>query len=127
MLGNRKWLKKLGYEHIADDMLIDNPIMPDSRIYCGEKAIFSAKFGLVIPYVEIAWVYMCRHSVNGFNVDNHLNLHTKSGKKILVYAKKNEFKILMLCIASKVPGVIAGYGNEQKLKYKALLKENDKK
>ena len=40
-LNNVKWLKKKGYENITDDIDINNPTLPKSKIYCGQRAFFS--------------------------------------------------------------------------------------
>ena len=118
---NRKWLKRMKLLNIADDMMLAEPTLPKSKIYCEKNVIFCEKFGVVIPFEQIAWGYIYQRRVNGINVDKPINLHTKSGKRIPVYAHKKELEILLLCIVKNAPNAIFGYGKEQKKLYKSLL------
>ncbi len=125
-LKNRKWLNKIGLEHIADDMQLSEPITLKSKIYCGEKVIFAKKFGVIVPYDQIAWMYRYQRRVNGITVEKYISLHTKSGKKIPIYTKLKEFeeneKIVFEHVIKKCPNLLIGYGKEQKQDYKRVVK-----
>lgn len=129
-LKNRKWLEKIDSANIADDMKLGEPITRKSKIYCGEKVIFSKKFGVIVPYEQIAWMYRCNHRVNGITIEKYLCLYTKSGKKIPIYAKLKEFKenekTIFDHVINKCPNLLIGYGKEQKRDYKRIVKEHKK-
>ena len=125
-ISNRKWLKSIGCENIADNMLISDPISAKSKIYCGTNIIFAAKFGVIIPYEQIAWVYVFNRKLYGINIESSLIVHTKTGKKIPVYAKERDCEtIIFTYLLKRCPDLILGYGKEQKERY-VKLKEISK-
>ncbi len=128
-LNNVKWLKKKGYENITDDIDISNPTLPKSKIYCGQRAFFSKKPKAIIPYSEIAWVYVKKSKINGISAENHTIIYMNDGKKftITVHRYEEEFKLLLAnYIIKNSPNVILGYGPEQKMKYKKINKNSKK-
>lgn len=121
---NFKWLIRNGYENIADDIDLTKPTLPRSGIYCGENALFSKKSKLIMPYSEMAWLYLYRQNLNGINIENSIIINTTDGKCFHLYHKGNEFNWLMVnYIMSKKPDVIVGFGSEQKKRYLEISKK----
>ncbi len=117
-----KLLQSKGMENIADDIVLDKPTLPRSKIYCGQKAMFSKKPCLILPYEEIAWVYVHKDNMYGITVSKSVVVHTKSGKHYTLSADIDEFQwLLENYIVKNSVNVIIGYGTEQKQKYKTLF------
>lgn len=116
-----KWLKSKELEHVADDIVLDRPTLPRSKIYCGQRALFSKKPCAIIPYAEIAWVYLYERRTNGIVVERSVIINTKDGKRFALNANFDEFKWLLdNYILKHVPDLIIGYGAEQKARYQQL-------
>lgn len=114
-----KWLRQKGLEDVADDINSDKPTLPRSRIFCGQKALFSKKPHVILPYSQIAWVYLYERRSYGIVVEKAVIVFTKDGRKYSLNADAEEFKwMLKLYIIPNAPGVILGYGAEQKHLYK---------
>lgn len=128
---NLRWLRKIGCEHITDDMQLDYPLSQNTHIYFGKKAVFTTKGGITVPYDQIAWAYAYRRSVNGIVTANALILCTKSGKKIALYEKARtktiDFEVAIAnYLMTACPGLIPGYGSAQKKLYKKVVKSYKK-
>ena len=119
-----KWLKEKGIEDIANDIDPKTPIAPKSKIYCGEKALFSKEPWVIIPYSEIAWTYMYERRTNGILVERSMIIHTKENVKDAFKADEVIFKFLLIShIIKNSPDVIVGYGAEQKAAYGKICPE----
>lgn len=116
-----KWLKSKGMENVADDIVLERPTLPRSKIYCGQRALFSKKPCAIIPYAEIAWVHLYERRVYGIAVEKAVIVYTKDGKKFSLNSNVDEFKwLLENYIIPNSPNIIIGYGAEQKARYKQL-------
>lgn len=123
-LSGVKWLEERGLEGVADDIILEKPTLPRSKIYCGQRALFSKKPYAIIPYSEIAWVYLYERRTNGILVEKAFILYTKDGKKFTLNAHEDEFKwLLENYIIPNSPNVVIGYGAKQKAQYKQLNPE----
>lgn len=115
-----KWLKRNGMEHIADDIILDKPALPKSKIYCGQKALFSKKSGVILPYTEFAWMHLYEHH-NGYVYEKIMVVHTKDGSEFLLQLERDEFSwLLEKYILQNSPDVVAGSGPEARAKYTQL-------
>lgn len=124
MMSGYKWLESKGLENIADDILLEQPTLPRSKIYCGQRALFSKKPCSIIPYSEIAWVHLYERRSYGITVEKAVIVYTKDGKKFKLNADADEFKwLLENYIVKNSPNVVIGYGAEQKKRYKDLNPE----
>lgn len=122
-LTNQKWLKKIGCEHVAEEMVLEQAITPKSKIYAGNDVLVCKRHGLIIPYDEVVWAYMYERRVNGIRVESYLAICTKLGKKIPLHGKPKELEIVVFeYLIHKNPSVMLGYGKEQKTNYKAIVK-----
>ena len=116
-----KWLKGKGLENVAEDIILERPTLPRSKIYCGQRALFCKKPYAIIPYAEIAWVYLYERRSYGIVVEKAVIVYTKDGKKFALNANTDEFQwLLQNYIVKNSPNIIIGYGAEQKARYKQL-------
>jgi|GEM_PF-1226994 len=117
-----KWLRSKGMENVADDIVLDSPTLPSSKIYCGQRALFCKKPCAVIPYSEIAWVHLYKRTAYGvITVEKAVIVYTKDGRKFHLNSDADEFKwLLENYIIQNSPNVVIGYGAEQKARYKQL-------
>ena len=119
-----KRLEKKGLLHVADDINPDTPTLPLSKIHCGQQALYSKKPCLILAYSEIAWVHLFEQRMYGIPVERAVIVHTNDGKKYSLKANEEEFKWLLgNCVLPVCPQVLLGYGPEQQMKYKLLVKE----
>ena len=117
-----KWLRGKGMENVADDIALDAPTLPRSKIYCGQRALLCKKPCTVIPYSEIAWVHLYERKLYGIiTVEKAIIVYTNDGKKFSLNSDVDEFKwLLENYIIPNSPNIIVGYGNAQKARYKQL-------
>jgi len=119
-----KWLKRRGLENIADDIILERPTLPRSKIYCGRNALFCKKPCAIIPYADIAWTYLYERRAYGFAVEKAVIIFTKDGKKFSLRSNPDEFKwLLENYIIANSPDLVIGYGAAQKAKYKQFNPE----
>ncbi len=110
-------LKKNGKMDVLDDIDFENPISSGMKIYAGADAFFSKREMLILPYSEIAWVYMHKESINGFCINNCVIFRAKDGGKYSISNKNGEMLELLRYIVKGSPDVMIGYTTEQKRKY----------
>ena len=114
-----KWLENKGLENVTDDIILDRPTLPRSKIYCGQRALFSKKPCAIIPYAQIAWVYLYERRAYGIAVEKAVIIYTKDGKKFALNSNADEFRwLLENYIIVHSPDIVIGYGAEQKARYK---------
>ncbi len=116
------WLKEKNYVNIADDIILGNPTLPKSKIYCGKNALLCNKPFAIIPYSEIAWVHLYVRKLYGvITVEKEVVVYTKDGKKFSLRADENEFQwLLENYIVKFSPNVVIGFGKKQKMRYRQL-------
>lgn len=115
-----KCIEMAGLEDIVDDIPI-NPTLQKSKIHYGSKAFFSKKPFTIIPYSEIAWVYMQVNKAYGITVAKQVHVYYKNGKHFILRADVEELKWLLVnCLLKFNQNIIIGYGFEQKKQYKAV-------
>ena len=116
-------LKNYDWKDLVSDIDLDKPTLPKSKIHCGRKAFYSQKSKIVIPYHQTAWIYYKVQRSFGLVVDKTVIIYTRSGTKFLLKADDNEFMwLLENLIAPFSPGVVIGFGSEQKKRYKEIRK-----
>ncbi len=127
VIRNVIWLKNNGFEDVADDIDLNTPTFEFSKLYCGSKAFFSKQNCLVIPYSEIAWVYVTREVIGFVPTAQHINIACADGKRFVLLATTKDITALVQNYVSKVSDkVIIGYGHEQQKQYNKI-KRNHKK
>lgn len=120
MMKSVKGFQASGFEKMVDD-IPTNPTLPKSRIYCGSTAFLSKKPFVIVPYSEIAWVYMQVNKAYGITVEKQVHIYCKSGKHFILRADVEELKwLLETCISKFNQNIIVGYGAEQERQYKAV-------
>ena len=116
-----KLIKREGLEEAVNDIPLSQPSFPKSNIYCGKAAFFCKKPYTIIPYSEIAWVYIQKtitRGYGGYSEQKSLVIRTKSKRKFNLLIDMDEFPaFFQLCILPNTSDLIVGYGHEQKLKY----------
>lgn len=123
-----KMLKKNGMENIADDVSLEQPTLPKSKIYCGKYALCSKKPVLVIPYSEIAWVYVNVQKLYGVvTVSKTVVIACRNGRRFSLKADMDEFQWLLQTYLLKVnPNIIVGFGRDQQKAFKQVCKDYKK-
>lgn len=120
ILKSAKQIELPNSENIVDDIPV-NPTLPKSKIYCGSKAFLSKKPFAVIPYSEIAWVYMQVNKAYGITVAKQVHICCRNGNHFVLRADVDEFKLMLAsCLSNFNQDIIIGYGYEQKKRYKAV-------
>lgn len=123
-MSSTKWLKSMGLQSVADDIVLDRPTLPQSKIYCGQRALFCKKPCAIIPYAQIAWVHLYERQAYGIAVEKAVIIYTKDGKKFALNSDADEFRwLLENYIIPQSPNIVIGYGAEQKARYKQLNPE----
>lgn len=89
-LRNRTWLKRNGFEAVADDIDLKSPTHKKAKFYCGQQALFCKKSGVIVPYDQIAWVYW-----SGGKPDNGMVIRTTDGAKFVVRASQLHYHWLV--------------------------------
>lgn len=120
-----KWLKKIHMENAIDDISENaQPTLPKSLIFCGKKAIYSEKPFVIIPYSEIAWIYVSENSAYGIAVRKDINICMRDGKHFMLRANITEFQWLLSNYRQIFPPyTLIGYGDEQKRAYSEIIKK----
>lgn len=123
-LNSVKRLKVKGLESLIEDISLERPTLPRSKIYCGQRAFFCKKPCAIIPYSEVAWVYLYERRAYGIAVEKSVIIYTKDGKKCALNSNSDEFKwLLENYIIPQSPSIVIGYGAEQKARYAQLNPE----
>lgn len=113
-----KWLRKNAMEHIADDIDLEKPTFPESKLFCGQRAMYSKKSKVIIPYGKIAWTYLHETRTYGITVERYFVIHTTDRKKFMLKAKLDTYKwLLENRVAVQSPNLIVGFGKVQKKQY----------
>ena len=121
VMSSISWLKENNYINTADDIVLDRPTLPKSKIFCGKNALFCNKPFAIIPYSEIGWVHLYVRKTNGITVEKAVIVYTRDGKKFSLRSDENEFQwLLENYIVKYSPNTVIGYGKEQKMRYRQL-------
>lgn len=120
-------IKRMGdndVDSLTYDIDTTKPTLPRSKIYCGQRALFSKKPWVILPYKEIAWVHVFEQKMYGMTVQKSVYVYTRSKKRYVLSANIDEFKwLLENYIIKNAPDVIIGYGSAQKERYKQMTKK----
>lgn len=121
-----KLLKKNGLEHYLDDIDLTTPTFKHSMIYCGEKAFFCKKTGLVVPYDQCAWIYCTGGYHGGHFREYAIHIRLKNGIKAKVMISKDQEVLSLLnnYIIPKNPKLIEGKTVQAKQEYLRLYPES---
>ncbi len=120
---NLKWLKKSGKWNVIDDIDLETPMLPRSKIYCGQQAFFSKGSHCIIPYDQVLWVYVREHRYYGIPLSKTVMIYMKDRKGFAVDCDVQEFQwLLENRIAPQSPYVVVGYGPQQQKRYKELYR-----
>lgn len=118
-LASVKQLHKKGLEYTVEDIDPEKPTFPKSKLCCGQRALFSKKSRVIIPYGEIAWVYLHETQTYGITTERYFVIYSKDRKKYTLKAKAEEFKwLLENRIAAQAPDVVVGFGKTQRALYR---------
>ena len=118
-------LKKIGAEEVLSDDYPEMPTLPQSKIYCGKRAMVVGKPYSIFAYYDIAWIYMKVTKAYGIvTVNKSVCIRTKRGKTIEINANNEEINWLIANVIGPVnPGLIVGYGPQQIKAYKQIKQE----
>lgn len=119
-----KWLAQKNSLGVCNDIKLDNPTLPKSKVFCGSKAMFFQKSSAIIPYSEIAWIYQYKASAYGIPVAKSIFIFTRDNKNFSVKANIDEFQWLLSNYIMKMyPDIMIGYTAENQKRYKALYRK----
>ena len=120
---NMKWLNKRFMENVADDISLERPTLPRSVIYCGQKAFYSDKYNLIIPYEDIIWIYGFIQILYFIPIRKFFVIRTLDGKKFKLRANSDEVTWLIdNRIIQNSPFLIVGHGKEQEERFEQYMK-----
>ncbi len=118
IMKSAKWFKSVQNEQVIDDVPI-TPTLPNSKIHCGSQVLFSNKPFSVIPYSEMAWIYMSENKAYGITLSKQIHVFCRNGNHFILRANIDEFKWLLENYIYRFnANIIIGYGFEQKRQYK---------
>ena len=119
-----KWLELNNKSHYINDIALENPTLPKSKIYCGSKAFFYKKKWLIIPYDDIIWTYITRTNINGIAVEKLLVMYRRDGFKYQFHMRDNEISDLInMFLIPNSKDLVIGYGEEQRQQVSRVIKE----
>ena len=120
---NMNWLNKRFMEIVADDISLERPTLPRSVIYCGQKAFYSDKYNLIIPYEDIIWIYGFIQILYFIPIRKFYVIRTLDGKKFKLRANSDEVTWLIgNRIIQHSPFLIVGHGKEQERRFEQYMK-----
>ena len=119
LMKNIAWLKRIGKEEVINDITLSAPILKKSKIYFENRAIFSKKPCCIIPYEEVAWVYIREQKalLGLVTVNKEFIVRCRDGKTFALRAYVEEFSTLLEYIDRFSSNVIIGYGQKQQKMY----------
>jgi hypothetical protein len=119
LIGNLRWLNQIEKANVADDIQDENRLSKKSKVYCGNFALVCTNPCVVIPYSEIAWIYIYKQTMYGvITTQQSTIIYCKNGKKFTISATPEEAKwLLAQYIIPQSPDVVIGFGAEQKKEY----------
>jgi len=125
-LGNSKWLAAKGYTNVADEFNINMPMYKKSKIICGTRSLLIKNVAVVVPYQEIAWMYVQVRRLYGLiPIGKSILIYTRDGKGYTAGGNVDELKaILTEHVLRANPNVIVGFGAEQQKRYRAVKEAN---
>lgn len=127
---NFSFLKKNGLMDCGED--IDPHRAPDisaSKLFFGEKAVYSGISKMLIPYEQIVWVYKEQHKTNGVTDGQGLSLGTKSGFHPTLPLKKADYESnsFLGALTSRLgANTIYGYSMQNLEAYREIVRVNRK-
>lgn len=130
----RRMIKKYGREDLEYELgKSSTKAYKKADIYLTEKYIISTFSGLrVLEYNELVWIYNQKRRYNFVSMGNYLLVISKNKKTYQIaycYKDTSLLEEIMNDIHTKNPDVLIGYTNENRAKYKEVIKEikNQKK
>lgn len=116
LIPNLRKLERIGKSNVADDISANNRLSPKSKLYCGAFAIACTNPCIVIPYSEIAWIYIYKQTAFGaVTTYQSAIIYCTDGTKYSISATPDEAQqLLNKYIIPQSPNVVVGYGSEQK-------------
>lgn len=128
-LGNSKWLAGKGYTNVADEFSVNMPMYKKSKIICGTHSLLIKNVAVIVPYQEIAWMYVQVRRLYGLiPIGKSILIFTRDGKGYTAGGDVDELKaILTEHVLRANPNVIVGFGADQQKKYRAVKEANKNK
>ena len=114
----RKNYEERGLSNIADDINLEKPTLPQSKIYCGKRAFFTREGKAIIMYEDIAWTWLHETIENREVISRSCILYTKDGTQYRFLIDLDEFKwLLENYVIPLSPDVIVGYTAENENRF----------
>lgn len=122
---NMQWLESRKYGHIPDTFQDSDITYPHSKLRCGQFAMMAKGTMVMIPYTEIAWVYMHNTKLYGLiTISRQAVIACKDGKTYQFGCTQDELKdILQYHILPRNNQVMVGFGADRQKAYKELVKQ----
>ena len=126
-LRNSKWLQSKGYTNAADEFTVTMPKYNKSKVVCGTKSMLLENVCVVLPYAEIAWMYIEVRKLYGLiPTGRSILIFTRDGNSY--YAPGGNVDELRAMLTEHIlranPNVLVGFGAEQQKKYKEIKAAN---
>lgn len=128
-LGNSKWLASKGYTNVADEFSVNMPMYKKSKIICGMRSLLIKNIAVVVPYQEIAWMYIqVRKAYGIIPLGKSILIYTRDGNSYTAGGNVDELKAMLTeHILRANPNVLVGFGAEQQKRYKEIKAANKSK
>ncbi len=122
---NYEWFLRVADESILDSFDMDpKSYSPRPKVYMSTKALFDNQPYLILPYSKIVWTYKEVTRYKGGFTSQQAVFCTVDGKKISFACNDEEFrKLLLQYVIPQSPGVMIGYSDENRKKYKQMQKK----
>ncbi|MBQ2881273.1 MAG: hypothetical protein IJE40_03300 [Clostridia bacterium] len=126
-LRNYKWFLKVSEnpDAVLNSFNIDmNSYTKANKVYLGDKALFHNYTFYIIPYSEIAWVYIKNTSVNYSTQVQTTVIRTRDGKLIEIPCNAESLSMIVQnYLIPQSPGVLVGFTNENGKLYSQMVKK----
>ena len=120
---NYRWFLKYGDESMLTDVDACKCENPKINMIFGKYAILSTyNAWFVIPYSQIAWIYVTEAIVNYATKNYSATVYTKDGKKFVLFGVNQDMlaDVAKNHIIPNSPDVLIGFDKEKKRRYKQM-------
>lgn len=114
----------IDYKSIIRDIDFSKPILPKSKIYMGQMAMYLKKTGILLDYESIVWIYVRVTKAYGvITTSEEFVVNTITGRNYNIVVNEEEFVgMLKECAHMFSPYFMIGYTSENCGRYNYLIK-----
>ena len=121
LLSNLRRLEERNLSYVLDDISTEKPLCPTKKckLFCGKYAFLCTAPSRVIPYSDIAWVYIEKKTMYGaITIEQSIVIYCKDNKKYTISGTMEECQMLLeQYILPQNQDVVLGFGKAQEQEY----------